>query len=147
MEEKYNQLLEEDEALDPGDKKMVGRSSTPEKKGMIQTELKKEAVNLDQPTANLPLIKDKDKDKEKDPKEFREEDVELDSEQDDPTGLEGAAFQSRLPFDKMTANEAACFPDICQGPPQTQKVFLHIRNRLVTIHSKCFYYFCISFSY
>lgn len=57
----------------------------------------------------------------------------LDSEQEDPTGLEGAAFQSRLPFDKMTAQEAACFPDVAQGPPQTQKVFLHIRNRLLQL--------------
>lgn len=62
-----------------------------------------------------------------------DEPEEVDSEHDDPTGLEGAAFQSRLPFDKMTAQEASCFPDIAQGPPQTQKVFLHIRNRLVRI--------------
>ena len=47
-------------------------------------------------------------------------------------GLEGAAFQSRLPHDKMTAQECACFPDIAQSPPQTQKVFLYIRNRLVS---------------
>jgi lysine-specific histone demethylase 1 len=47
-------------------------------------------------------------------------------------GLEGAAFQSRLPFDKLTSTEAACFSDISSGPPQTQKVFLHIRNRLVS---------------
>ncbi|XP_054724533.1 lysine-specific histone demethylase 1A-like [Uloborus diversus] len=60
------------------------------------------------------------------------EDVEdLDSEQDDPTGLEGAAFQSRLPFDKMTSQEAACFPDIAQGMSSSQKVFLNIRNRLL----------------
>jgi lysine-specific histone demethylase 1 len=49
----------------------------------------------------------------------------------DVLGLEGAAFQSRLPFDKMIATEAAGFPDVAQGPPQTLKVFLHIRNRLV----------------
>lgn len=48
-----------------------------------------------------------------------------------PLGLEGAAFQSRVPFDKMTSQEAACFPDILQGPPQSQKVFLHLRNRIV----------------
>ena len=47
-------------------------------------------------------------------------------------GLEGAAFQSRLPVDKMTAQEAAAFPDIVQGPPQAQKVFLYIRNRIVS---------------
>lgn len=55
-------------------------------------------------------------------------------------GLEGAAFHSRLPFDKMTATEASCFPDVSQGPPQTQKVFLHIRNRLVSI-IMIYYYF------
>ncbi|CAH1799050.1 unnamed protein product [Owenia fusiformis] len=62
------------------------------------------------------------------------------SEPDDPagkvlhvTGLEGAAFQSRLPHDKMTAQEAACFPDIAQASPQTQKVFLYLRNRLLQL--------------
>jgi lysine-specific histone demethylase 1 len=45
--------------------------------------------------------------------------------------LEGAAFQSRLPVDKMHADEAARFPDIEQGVPATQKLFLYIRNRLV----------------
>lgn len=58
---------------------------------------------------------------------------EIDSDQEDLSGLEGAAFQSRLPFDKMTAQEAACFPDIVQGPPQTQKIFLHVRNRLLQL--------------
>lgn len=48
-------------------------------------------------------------------------------------GLEGAAFQSRLPFDKLTSTESACFPDVATGPAQTQKVFLHIRNRVVSI--------------
>jgi len=47
-------------------------------------------------------------------------------------GLEGAAFQSRLPYDKLTATEASCFPDIAQSSPQTQKLFLYIRNRLVS---------------
>ena len=46
------------------------------------------------------------------------------------TGLEGAAFQSRMPFDKMTQVEAACFPDLVT-PLQTQKLYLHIRNRLL----------------
>jgi len=46
-------------------------------------------------------------------------------------GLEGAAFQSRLPYDKLTSTEASCFPDIAQSSPQTQKLFLYIRNRLV----------------
>lgn len=62
-----------------------------------------------------------------------EEVEEMDSEHDDPTGLEGAAFQSRLPFDKMTSQEGNCFPDIVQGLPQSQKMFLHIRNRLLQL--------------
>lgn len=71
---------------------------------------------------------------EKPPKMIEEPvEPEVDSDHDDPTGLEGAAFQSRLPFEKMSAQEAACFPDVAQGPPQTQKVFLHIRNRLLQL--------------
>uniref|UniRef100_A0A8C2Y3V8 Lysine-specific histone demethylase 1A n=1 Tax=Capra hircus TaxID=9925 RepID=A0A8C2Y3V8_CAPHI len=45
----------------------------------------------------------------------------------------GAAFQSRLPHDRMTSQEAACFPDIISGPQQTQKVFLFIRNRTLQL--------------
>uniref|UniRef100_A0AAV2JG87 Amine oxidase domain-containing protein n=1 Tax=Knipowitschia caucasica TaxID=637954 RepID=A0AAV2JG87_KNICA len=56
---------------------------------------------------------------------------EPDSEPEEPSGVEGAAFQSRLPHDRMTSQEAACFPDIISGPQQTQKVFLYIRNRTV----------------
>lgn len=57
---------------------------------------------------------------------------EEDEEDDIPQGLEGAAFRSRLPHDKMTSQEASCFPDISQGPPHLQKQFLYIRNRLVS---------------
>ncbi|CAL1527211.1 unnamed protein product [Lymnaea stagnalis] len=98
--------------------------------------------------------KEKNKDtksKEKEPKEtgVKEKDVkdtkaapkpedevigeESDHSADDPSGLEGAAFQSRLPVDKMTSQEAAAFPDIVQGPPQSQKVFLYLRNRLLQL--------------
>ncbi|XP_023320126.1 lysine-specific histone demethylase 1A [Eurytemora carolleeae] len=48
----------------------------------------------------------------------------------EPTGLEGAAFQSRVPFDKMTQIEAACFPDLVT-PVQSQKLFINIRNRIL----------------
>ncbi|KAK6636771.1 Lysine-specific histone demethylase 1A [Polyplax serrata] len=76
------------------------------------------------PTQNSPGTTKIEKDDDND---------QMDSEANEPTGPEGAAFASRLPFDKMTANEAACFPDVAQGPPQTQKVFLHIRNRLLQL--------------
>uniref|UniRef100_A0A3Q3LKE1 Lysine-specific histone demethylase n=1 Tax=Mastacembelus armatus TaxID=205130 RepID=A0A3Q3LKE1_9TELE len=58
---------------------------------------------------------------------------ENDSEPEEPSGVEGAAFQSRLPHDRMTSQEAACFPDIIGGPQQTQKVFLYIRNRTLQL--------------
>uniref|UniRef100_A0AAY3ZUE8 Lysine-specific histone demethylase n=1 Tax=Denticeps clupeoides TaxID=299321 RepID=A0AAY3ZUE8_9TELE len=68
---------------------------------------------------------------------------ENDSEPDEPsdgpgqhqmhTCMEGAAFQSRLPHDRMTSQEAACFPDIISGSQQTQKVFLYIRNRTLCL--------------
>ncbi|KAJ8943337.1 hypothetical protein NQ318_000552 [Aromia moschata] len=67
--------------------------------------------------------------------EKKKEDPE--SELDDPvikdlfSGLEGAAFQSRMPFDKLTSTEAACFPDIANAVLQTVKVYLNIRNRIL----------------
>lgn len=47
------------------------------------------------------------------------------------TGVEGAAFQSRLPCDKMTSGEAACFPLITKDGLASQRVFLNIRNRIL----------------
>lgn len=47
------------------------------------------------------------------------------------TGVEGAAFQSRLPCDKMTSGEAACFPEITKDGLASQRVFLNIRNRIL----------------
>ncbi|KYB29466.1 putative lysine-specific histone demethylase 1-like Protein [Tribolium castaneum] len=69
--------------------------------------------------------------------EDKKKDIDPESELDDPvikdlfSGLEGAAFQSRMPFDKMTSTEAACFPDIAQAALQTIKVYLNVRNRIL----------------
>ncbi|KAK2558028.1 Lysine-specific histone demethylase 1A [Acropora cervicornis] len=65
--------------------------------------------------------------------EEQREGEEDEEEEDVPEGLEGAAFQSRLPFDKMTSQEATCFPDVSQGPPQIQKQFLYLRNRMLQL--------------
>ncbi|KAK3739031.1 hypothetical protein QZH41_010497 [Actinostola sp. cb2023] len=67
------------------------------------------------------------------PEEIHVPEEEEDEDDDIPQGLEGAAFRSRLPFDKMTSQEASCFPDISQGPPHLQKQFLYIRNRLLQL--------------
>ncbi|XP_071495528.1 lysine-specific histone demethylase 1A-like [Diadema antillarum] len=61
------------------------------------------------------------------------EEEEPEEELSEPKGLEGAAFSARLPHDKMTSQEAACFPDIIQSPTQTQKLFLYIRNRILQL--------------
>jgi len=65
--------------------------------------------------------------------ELKEEEIIHDSDFEEPSGLEGAAFQSRLPVDKLHADEATCFPDIAQGSVSTQKLFLYIRNRLLQL--------------
>jgi len=129
MEEKYSQLLDEEDVSDASEKSKAGGAATPEKKLMSIPELLKKETSLptEMPPANTvaPAVSAV--------KPEKDEEVEQDSEQDDPSGLEGSAFQSRLPFDKMTATEAASFPDVAQGPPQTSKVFLHIRNRLLQL--------------
>lgn len=120
MEEKHNNLEEENtpdttekrKSLTP-DKKLASSASTSK---AAKKEVKKEEIK-----------KEEEKKKETEPE----------SELDDPvvkelfSGLEGAAFQSRMPFDKMISIEAACFPDIAQGPLQTVKVFLQVRNRIL----------------
>ncbi|KAK5650233.1 hypothetical protein RI129_001262 [Pyrocoelia pectoralis] len=116
IEDKYDTLADDDNNLQlektksSSDKKLsIASSSKSSKK-----EVKKDEVK-------------KDEKKEPDPE----------SELDDPvvkelfSGLEGAAFQSRMPFDKMTSIEAACFPDIAQASLATVKVYLHIRNRIL----------------
>ncbi|XP_012272310.1 lysine-specific histone demethylase 1A [Orussus abietinus] len=123
MEEKYNQL-EDENTSDTSEKSKTGLA-TPEKKSLAEPKKEPEAVPA-APSSNAPKVETK-------------EEEEQDSDHEDPhvkellNGLEGAAFQSRLPFDKLTSTEAACFPDVSSGPPQTQKVFLHIRNRLLQL--------------
>ncbi|KAF6035599.1 Su(var)3-3 [Bugula neritina] len=50
----------------------------------------------------------------------------------DPTGLAGAAFQSRLPTDKLIALESQCFSDVVANEAAT-KIYLYIRNRLLQL--------------
>ena len=47
------------------------------------------------------------------------------------TGLEGAAFASRMPASKMTQQEMEFFPDIAHGSQPAVMEFLLIRNRLL----------------
>ena len=48
-------------------------------------------------------------------------------------GLDGAAFQSRLPANKMTQLESDFFPDIASGSQSAIMEFLFIRNKLLQL--------------
>lgn len=88
-------------------------------------------------SANSSKVSKKEWKKEDKKEDEKKKDPDLESEPDDPvikdlfSGLEGAAFQSRMPFDKLTSTEAACFPDVAQAALQTVKVYLNIRNRIL----------------
>ncbi|XP_037969685.2 lysine-specific histone demethylase 1A [Plutella xylostella] len=62
--------------------------------------------------------------------ETRSDDAEEINYKEMLNSLEGAAFQSRLPFDKMSSLEAECFSDLQSAPPSTY-AFLQVRNRVL----------------
>lgn len=47
------------------------------------------------------------------------------------TALDGAAFASRMPANKMTQQEIEFFPDVAHGSQSAMLEFLYIRNRLL----------------
>jgi hypothetical protein len=89
MEEKYNQMLDEE---DTSEKSKVGGLGISEKKPIPESQL------VDQMSGATDFAINTSLKLEKDEPEF---------DHDDPTGLEGASFQSRLPFEKLTAKEAS----------------------------------------
>ncbi|XP_047525188.1 lysine-specific histone demethylase 1A [Pieris napi] len=62
--------------------------------------------------------------------EAKSEDIEEVNYKEMLNSLEGAAFQSRLPFDKMSSLEAECFSDL-QGA--SAQAFIQIRNRVLKL--------------
>nr|CAD7586100.1 unnamed protein product [Timema genevievae] len=62
-----------------------------------------------------------------------ESQVKVEFEVEDLTGLEGAAFQSRLPYNSMTDHEIECFPDVDKSSQRLLRNFLYIRNRLLQV--------------
>jgi lysine-specific histone demethylase 1 len=58
-------------------------------------------------------------------------DSDSDIEPDLPPGLDGAAFQSRLPANKLTKQEMDFFPDVAGGSQSAIMEFLFIRNKLL----------------
>lgn len=105
--------------VDKDDKKELALDA-----GMGKSEAPKASISIASvPSIQEPILK----------VETKDEDMIHDSDFEEPSGLEGAAFQSRLPVDKLHADEAARFPDIEQGVPATQKLFLYIRNRLLQL--------------
>ncbi|KAJ3627670.1 hypothetical protein MTP99_015031 [Tenebrio molitor] len=107
-------------------------SEAPEKQKSVASEKK-----LNSGASSSKAAKKESKKDEVKKEDEKKKDIDPESELDDPvikdlfSGLEGAAFQSRMPFDKMTSAEAACFPDIAQAALQTIKVYLNVRNRIL----------------
>uniref|UniRef100_A0A914UIM0 SWIRM domain-containing protein n=2 Tax=Plectus sambesii TaxID=2011161 RepID=A0A914UIM0_9BILA len=59
--------------------------------------------------------------------------IEILSHEDDDIALEGATTHCRLPHDKLTSQELACFPDIARLSRATHAVFLYLRNKTLQI--------------
>lgn len=123
-------LKESDDKSAISEENIIGDANTADKKNT--TPDKKISTS-----ANSSKVSKKEWKKEDKKEDEKKKDPDLESEPDDPvikdlfSGLEGAAFQSRMPFDKLTSTEAACFPDVAQAALQTVKVYLNIRNRIL----------------
>uniref|UniRef100_F1KWG0 Lysine-specific histone demethylase 1A n=2 Tax=Ascaris suum TaxID=6253 RepID=F1KWG0_ASCSU len=52
--------------------------------------------------------------------------------EDDDLALEAAAADSRLPFDKLTSQELACFPDVAENN-SSLLLYLYIRNKTLQL--------------
>jgi hypothetical protein len=95
MDEKYNQLLDEDDVSDASEKSKTGGAATPEKKLTSVPELMKKETSLppDQPpgAAIPPPVNAV--------KAEKDEELEPDSEQDDPTGNKLLCLISNCPFE------------------------------------------------
>nr|CAB3258319.1 lysine-specific histone demethylase 1A [Phallusia mammillata] len=57
----------------------------------------------------------------------------MDDLETEALGLEGAAFQSRLPPNELSPEEKSLFPDVDKGSPDILKHFLFIRNRILQL--------------
>jgi hypothetical protein len=82
MEEKYSQLLDEEDVSDASEKSKTGGTATPEKKLTSVSESTKKETSLpadQQPGATAPPAVNA-------VKAEKDEEIEADSEQDDPTG-------------------------------------------------------------
>ncbi|XP_013192176.1 lysine-specific histone demethylase 1A [Amyelois transitella] len=76
-------------------------------------------------------VKDLKKDEKQSPQEeTKNDDIEEINYREMLNSLEGAAFQSRLPFDKMSSLEAECFSDLQGASAHT---FVQIRNRILKL--------------
>ncbi|XP_045467056.1 lysine-specific histone demethylase 1A [Harmonia axyridis] len=123
-------LKESDDKSAISEENIIGDANAADKKNI--TPDKKISTS-----ANSSKVSKKEWKKEDKKEDEKKKDPDLESEPDDPvikdlfSGLEGAAFQSRMPFDKLTSTEAACFPDVAQAALQTVKVYLNIRNRIL----------------
>ncbi|KAL4716103.1 hypothetical protein ACJJTC_013880 [Scirpophaga incertulas] len=126
-------LKQEDSESDQSEKSKVTASSPNSVPGRRESSSSRTVDAKESKESRKEKDKDKDKEKEKEEKTVVEEsksDIEEINYKDMLNSLEGAAFQSRLPFDKMTSLEAECFTDL-QGA--SSHAFIQIRNRVLKL--------------
>lgn len=92
---------------------------------------KRGKTDQDEDAAPADVVKEEVKAEDKETKDNKETKEELEGEEDPTVGLEGAAFASRMPNDKLTTLEGSLFHDIANGAQATRQLFLHIRNRFL----------------
>ena len=135
-EKKSKRQAESNDSNDEEDKRSTRKRARVDYNEDKKGEAKKEAVKNDEEEIEDSEIEDVTPSNVKKPEEKTTERPTRSTNDDlmglpmEPTGLEGAAFQSRVPFDKMTQIEAACFPDMV-SPLSSQKMFLNLRNRIL----------------
>lgn len=105
-----------------------GRSQPPPARPVMQLKRPRLAQSEDphgmrgpHPHASMPVLSDDE----------LSSDSESDTDPDIPSGLDGAAFASRIPANRLTQQEMDYFPDIAHGSQSALLEFLFIRNKLL----------------
>ncbi|KAG5673257.1 hypothetical protein PVAND_003320 [Polypedilum vanderplanki] len=80
----------------------------------------------------MPTTSDKKDDENQEPAKIDPIEYETDTRYEILTTLEGACFQSRFPYDKMTTYEIVAFPEFTKKTTiEQRRIYLGIRNRIL----------------
>jgi lysine-specific histone demethylase 1 len=113
-----------------------GTEMLPDAEGIFrrQSQRKKPRVEYREMDEQLERLTDEEAISEKFPElEDSSESEQSEGEEKLPSGLQGAAFASRLPASRMSKLEKRCFSDIDRQDMKSQKTFLYTRNRILQL--------------